>query len=32
LLLIQQGGDGDAFIPPKKPVPEYIKPTWNAEK
>lgn len=32
LLLIQNGGDGDAFIPPTKPVPEYIKPTWNAEK
>ncbi|MBA3700880.1 MAG: c-type cytochrome [Planctomycetes bacterium] len=32
LLLIQQGGDGDEFIPPKKPVPEYVKPSWKAEK
>ncbi len=32
LQLIQQGGDGDAFIPPAKPVPEYVKPTWGTEK
>jgi mono/diheme cytochrome c family protein len=33
LLLIQQGGDGDEFIPPTKPVPEYAKPAWfKAEK
>jgi mono/diheme cytochrome c family protein len=32
LLLIQQGGEGDAFIPPKKPVPEYVKPSWKAEQ
>lgn len=32
LLLIQQGGEGDEFIPPKKPVPEYVKPSWKAEK
>jgi mono/diheme cytochrome c family protein len=32
LQLIQQGGDGDAFIPPAKPVPEYVKPTWATEK
>lgn len=32
LHLIQQGGDGDEFIPPKKPVPEYVKPSWKAEK
>ncbi|HEX3135737.1 MAG TPA: cytochrome c [Planctomycetota bacterium] len=31
LLLIQQGGEGDEFIPPKKPVPEYVKPSWKAE-
>ena len=31
LLLIQQGGEGDEFIPRKKPVPEYVKPTWQAE-
>lgn len=31
LQLIQQGGEGDAFIPPKKPVPEYVKPSWKAE-
>jgi mono/diheme cytochrome c family protein len=31
LVLIQQGGDGDEFIPPKKPVPEYVKPSWKAE-
>ncbi len=31
LNLIQQGGEGDAFIPPKKPVPEYVKPSWKAE-
>jgi mono/diheme cytochrome c family protein len=29
LVLIQQGGDGEAFIPPKPPVPEYVKPTWK---
>jgi len=32
LQLIQQGGEGDEFIPPKKPVPEYVKPSWKAEK
>ncbi len=32
LQLIQQGGDGDAFIPPKPPVPEYVKPSWAVEK
>ena len=31
LQLIQQGGEGDEFIPRKKPVPEYVKPTWQAE-
>jgi mono/diheme cytochrome c family protein len=31
LQLIQQGGEGDEFIPPKKPVPEYVKPSWKAE-
>lgn len=31
LLLIQQGGEGDEFIPPKPPVPEYVKPSWKAE-
>ena len=32
LQLIQQGGEGDEFIPPKVPVPEYVKPSWKAEK
>ncbi len=32
LDLIQAGGDGDAFEPPHKPVPEYVKPTWGTEK
>jgi len=31
LQLIQQGGEGDEFIPPKKPLPEYVKPSWKAE-
>jgi mono/diheme cytochrome c family protein len=31
LQLIQQGGEGDEFMPPKKPVPEYVKPSWKAE-
>lgn len=31
LLLIQRGGEGDEFIPPKKPLPEYVKPSWKAE-
>lgn len=31
LLLIQQGGEGDGFIPAKKPVPEYVKPSWKVE-
>ncbi len=32
LQLIQQGGEGDEFIPPQKPVPEYVKPSWAVEK
>jgi mono/diheme cytochrome c family protein len=32
LLLIQQGGEGDEFVPSPRPAPEYIKPTWDAEK
>lgn len=31
LLLIQQGGDGEGFVPPQRPVPEYVKPSWKAE-
>ena len=32
LQLIQQGGEGDEFLPPRKPVPEYVKPSWAVEK
>jgi mono/diheme cytochrome c family protein len=32
LVLIQQGGDGELFVPPAKLVPEYVKPTWGTEK
>lgn len=31
LQLIQQGGEGDEFVPARKPVPEYVKPSWKAE-
>ena len=32
LDLIQRGGEGDAFKPAPKPIPEYVKPSWQAEK
>jgi mono/diheme cytochrome c family protein len=32
LQLIQQGGEGDEFLPPKPLVPEYVKPSWAVEK
>jgi mono/diheme cytochrome c family protein len=32
LNLIKNGGEGEEFTPAKKPVPEYVKPTWGTEK